>query len=1071
MTGANGRRTEGDPKVIGTWMARMQVRLLLLVLAAATPSLVIIVNAGLEQRREAVEEVERLAVHAARELAARQRELIDHARNLLEGLATVPEIGAADVPDKCRTSLARFAGLHPLYSYLFVAGADGQVVCTSRPYRVAIDVSDRAFFRRALERSGFAVGTYDISRDDGKPIVVLARPVPGPDGEATAVVGLAAAPDAFAALLRDIELPPDSVATVIDSRGVIVAREPDPDKLIGQVIPEVEAFRDLAGAGREFILKAGWLDRVQRVAAIVPVEGSAGDLHVRVGIPTRIAQDAALQAMRNNLLLVGLTTLLVLIVGWFAAQRLVLRRMHELTATARRLGAGDLSARCSLPPAADELGELARTLDDMAAGIEESMSRLRTATDEVKLHNRAIQASRNGVLILGYGPQPVVVSANATLLALLETTSAYLVSASLDDLQLRGFDPAGWEQLATLVATRREGEVSLSLTRKSGEAIWLEVALSMFEGDGKDRDHAILEFRDITERRRHEEQLRDQAMYDPVTRLPNRNLLTDRLERLFSVPPGDDAMEFVLWLDVDRFQMVRGNFRREATDAALEAIARRLVGAATGCSTVAHMGRDEFVIIADQLTGRQEVVSVANRILQAVREPLEVEGEQLRLSASIGIAQRGGPGQDADSLLRNANIAMVRAKSRGGDDFCFYDPEMNARAAARLRIETGLQEAIDRGELHLAYQPKVDLLTGEVSGCEALCRWRSAEPGEFIPVAEESGLILPLGRWVLESACAQMRAWLDADIDCRRIAVNVSESQFLRETLADEVSGILTRHRLPPAVLMLELTESTVMRDPARALATMRRLKAIGVKLAIDAFGTGYSSLSALKHFPIDYLKIDRAFIADLTHDPSAAAIAVSIVSLAHSLNLRVIAVGVETEGQMRYLRGRGCDEMQGFHYARPLPPEALAAMVAARQRLALPPQADLPERTLLLVDDEPSVRSALRRILRREGYTLLFAGSAAEALELLASNSVGVVISDFRMPGMDGVKFLDKVRMLYPQTVRLVLSGYADVTMITDAINRGAIFRFLHKPWEDRDLLEAARAAFERFERDMVAA
>ncbi|NMG16667.1 EAL domain-containing protein [Aromatoleum bremense] len=1238
--------------MIGKWLSRMHVRLLLLILITALPALAIIVNTGLEQRREASAAAEKMALLTARQIATRQRDMVSHLHRLLEGLAQSPEVRQLHSVEECNAWLAKLARLHELYTEVFVAGLDGKITCRSRSFSHTVDISDRSYFRRALERRDFAMGDYQNSRFDGQPVVISAHPVFDDDDEITAVVGVGVTPSAFAALLRETTLPDGSVVTIVDKQGVILARLPDPTGLAGSTIPELSQFKAaLTGAG-DLLMKSVWLDGVSRIMAIAPVLSRFGDLYVRVGIPSAIVENAGAVVARRNLLLLAGAAVPLLLLGWFVAQRLVLRPLQDLTETARRLGEGDLQARTRIPPGSGELGDLARTLDQMADGIGQSMARIETAERElrrsnralrvlnevtravaqaddevqlmglicsaavgaggyrmtwvglavqdagkfmrpvawagheagfldmvkeplndsesalcpssitlgtgrtclvrdiandcrfaawrdealrrgyvsaisvplvadeafgvltvladeagafdaeetrllenaarelafgivtlrrraahekaeaaVQLRNRAIQASYNGLLIYRYAPPAGIVSANPALLRLLGMDEEQLISTDLPTLGRQGFDAGDWEQLDALVTARRAGEVSLNLSRGPQDVAWLDASVTLVGNDAAGDDHAVIEFRDVTERRRYQEQLAYQANHDALTGLPNRNLLGDRLQQSLTLAARNQSACFVLWVDIDRFQVVHDSFGNEIANATLIVISQRLVAAAAGCSTVARVASDEFVLITEELPSQQAVVSLATRLLDALRTPISAGGEELWLTGSIGVAAMAGIDLGVDTLLRNANVALFRAKEMGRDTFCFYEMDLNARAAPRLRLELALRRAIEQDELFLAYQPKVDLLTGEVVGSEALCRWRHPElglvsPGEFIPIAEESGLILPIGRWVLETACAQARRWIDDGIDYRSVAVNVSPLQFFRDDLVADVAALLSRYRLEPASLMLEITESALMGNPARAIVMMQQLKAIGVKLAIDDFGTGYSSLSALKRFPIDYLKIDRAFVTDLTTNASDAAIAVSIISLAHSLNLRVIAEGVETEGQVLYLRGRGCDEMQGYHFSPPVAPETLALMIRDHQRLVFPMQIDRPDRTLLLVDDEPSIQSALRRILRSEGYILLFAGNAAEALDLLAKHAVGVVMSDFRMPGMDGIQLLDKVKNLYPDTVRLVLSGYADIGTITNAINRGSIFRFLHKPWDDRELLQSVRDAFERFDR-----
>ena len=452
--------------------------------------------------------------------------------------------------------------------------------------------------------------------------------------------------------------------------------------------------------------------------------------------------------------------------------------------------------------------------------------------------------------------------------------------------------------------------------------------------------HALAEFRDVTESRHYQQQIEHQANYDFLTELPNWNLLRDRLKQALGLAARAANPVFVLWLDLDRFQVINDTLGRQVADQVLHALALRLMESAGAGITVARAESDEFVLIADA-SSHAAIVSLAGRIQQAIRKPMQVAGQELIMTASIGIAVAPGDGVEVDTLLRNASIAMYRAKETERGSFCFYAEDMNARAMPRLRLEVCLRQAIERGELFLVYQPKVDLRSGAITGAEALIRWQHPEMGlispvEFIPIAEESGLILPIGNWVLETACAQIRLWQDQGVTCQTIAVNVSPIQFFRSDVVGEVKQLLAKYQLDPKLLMIEITESTLMRDTDRAVAMMEQLKSLGIKLAIDDFGTGYSSLSALKRFPIDYLKIDQSFVAGLSVDASDAAIALAVISLAHNMGLRVVAEGVETQAQLDYLRARDCDEMQGYYFSRPIETAQMAALLRGDGVIAL---------------------------------------------------------------------------------------------------------------------------------------
>ncbi|WP_432377244.1 bifunctional diguanylate cyclase/phosphodiesterase [Duganella sp. P38] len=441
--------------------------------------------------------------------------------------------------------------------------------------------------------------------------------------------------------------------------------------------------------------------------------------------------------------------------------------------------------------------------------------------------------------------------------------------------------------------------------------------------------------RDISERKLAEERMLHLAHHDMLTGLPNRSLIADRLEQTIAQARRNSGTVLVAFIDLDGFKLVNDGLGHNAGDELLKVVADRMAGCLRASDTVGRFGGDEFVLLLNEPGSLLDAAPLLERVREAVLRPVRVSGQDVQVSCSIGVAVYPNDGGDAGALLMNADAAMYRAKDLGKNNIQFYTREMNASIEEKLVLLEGLRGALEEGQFRLVYQPKVDLHSGRVFGVEALVRWEHPEhgvigPDRFIPLAEESGMIVALGEWVLRSACAQNRAWQDAGLPPLRISVNVSPRQFEEQRLVERVRRALADSGLAPQWLELEVTEGVIMRDLQQAVAKMTQVKAMGVSLSIDDFGTGYSSLSALKSFPISTLKIDKSFVRDLGRSSGDEAIASSIIGLAHRLKLRVIAEGVETEQQRSFLRENGCDEMQGYLFSRPLPPAQLAQLLAA---------------------------------------------------------------------------------------------------------------------------------------------
>ena len=424
--------------------------------------------------------------------------------------------------------------------------------------------------------------------------------------------------------------------------------------------------------------------------------------------------------------------------------------------------------------------------------------------------------------------------------------------------------------------------------------------------------------REAAVRRQTDEKLRIVATHDPLTALPNRTLLHERLSHALAGAQRHGRALAVLLVDLDRFKHVNDTLGHEAGDTLINIAARRFYDCLRETDTIARQGGDEFVVLMDELPDREPVARLAQRLLDAMVEPFVLEGEEIHGTASIGISVYPDDGR---TLLKNADIALYRAKGRGGNNFQFYSAQIDNYSRERLALESGLRRALERGELRLHYQPKADLAGGHVCGMEALLRWQHPQmgllaPDRFIPIAEESDLIRPIGAWVLKTACMQNRAWQRQGVQRVAVAVNLSPGQFAEESLVHDIQSALAESGLQGSDLELEITESMVMNDPEQAVNTLRRLKDLGISVAIDDFGTGYSSLAYLKRFPIDSVKLDRSFVEDIPHDVDSMAIAQAIIAMAHTLRLKVVAEGVESEAQVGFLRNEGCDEIQGHYFS-----------------------------------------------------------------------------------------------------------------------------------------------------------
>ncbi len=544
-----------------------------------------------------------------------------------------------------------------------------------------------------------------------------------------------------------------------------------------------------------------------------------------------------------------------------------------------------------------------------------------------------------------------------------------------------------------------------------------------------------------------EERLNYLAYYDALTGLPNSMLFADRLTQSLHAAANGQGVAAIL-LNVERFAHLNDVMGRHAGDAILRMMAERMLEhmgpelREQWC--LARIGGDVFGIAISGLQHAADAAALLERhVLQALQQPFSLpqpDGlHEVQVAVRAGIALYPADGMDAETLFKHAELALKKCKA-ASERYLYYAPQMNAALAVRMALEQEMHVALADNQFAMVYQPRVDLMSGRITSAEALIRWQHptrglVNPADFIALAEETGQIVAIGDWVINAVCAQQAAWLAQGIEVVPVAVNLSAVQFKKGALHQSIADAVARHGIAQHWIEFELTESVVMDDPETAIGHLQRLKAMGTQLALDDFGTGYSSLAYLKRFPFDFVKIDRTFVTDVTDNTDDAAIAIAIIAMSHSLGLRVVAEGVETEQQLAFLRNHRCDEMQGYYFSRPVGANVFAAMVKDGKRLVFGKLAVRRENTLLVVNHSQANRGPLRRLLRQQGYRVLSATSGKEALELMAIHPVQVIVAEEDMPELGGLDLLAEAKAQYPQTMGMLLPKPFDGELLRSQI------------------------------------
>jgi diguanylate cyclase (GGDEF)-like protein/PAS domain S-box-containing protein len=930
-------------------VARLRVRLLLLVILAIVPALGLALDVGLNDRQAALDNARRDAQDLARVATSANDHLIVETSDLLAGLVRVPAIRDAVKP-LCDDLLGSILKDDPLYANLTVINLNGDVVCSGVPAHARDNLADRRFFRAVVETGEFAALDYNVDRASGHGVLLAGFPILDDDGHIKGVLSASLDLTWLTGLADEMHFPAAVKLIVFDRGGTIWLQYPATGPAVGPV-SGAGSVRRQVGTQPEGTGDYLAADGTPYLYAYVPLKSSGPEPTAYVSVSTRRDEilapaDAALS---RHLVGLGVVALLALAAAWYGGHAFLLRRLEALVKVTARLASGDLEVRSGLATGADEISDLARAFDDMASSLHLQDGERRRAEDErtqlareqvarieAELARERIasilESIADGFLVVDHDWRVAYVNRPAALL--FEADAAELVGCSFWDVcpaYVGARFAADYERAA---AEQRSVNFEAS---DEAHGRWFEVHVAPA------RDGLLVSMCDVSERAAAQLELNRLAFSDPLTTLPNRQLFLARLEQALERAACEQRRIAVLFVDLDNFKLINDSLGHAEGDRLLKEVGQRLaacVAATTSGSTVARFGGDEFTVLIEE--GAVVAGELAEQLALVLRAPVVLHARDVFISASIGVAVSTPRESGAEELLRDADVAMYRAKSSGKARFAVFTPSMNADALARLEVETDLRRALSGGELRLNYQPIYSLATGAVHEVEALLRWAHPKrglvsPAEFIPVAEETGLIVPIGQWVLEQACQQARDW-DAERPDRAplgISVNLSARQFQHPELVADIRSVLERTGLLPRRLTLEITETAVMQDADAAVATLQALTSLGVHIAIDDFGTGYSSLSYLKRFPVDTLKIDRSFVQGLGQDEQNVAIVRSVIALASALMLGVVGEGIETHAEEAQLRALGCEQGQGYLFARPMTAAALAVFLAADQKIS----------------------------------------------------------------------------------------------------------------------------------------
>ena len=965
----------------------LRIRIVLLVLLAIHVPAALLVFYLFENRETdiaaAKQSLVALAAYAAEDLSGK----VSGTVQLLHGLSRVPDLDTVD-KEACSAFLGDVLGGYPQYTGLLTVRPDGQLHCDSLRSGRVLDLNDRAYFRQARTSTDPAF-ELAFGRITGIAVLQVAYPARDSRGELKYVLLASLNLAQFSARVATASPHPGMEVVIWDSKGTVMTRHPDngPKKLAGSSQADSALFRFVRSEQNEDAAELAGPDGTQKIWARSVLPGAAGTgSRITLGIPRDVLLAKADRDLREALIILGIGSLLALLAALLFAERGIRRPVARIMTAAEHQGAGDLGARIGAPYPRGELGGLMATLDAAAASVQAQQAEIERKSGELQRTNRTLRmlSAINSTIVrvhdkdellreacriaAGEGQFPIVWAGmldRETMLlkptAWQGVDEAYVQSmprAVADMESLVGSvirekravivnDTAGELRLVNRKAAQELGCRSVAALPLivSGEAAGVFVLHAREAGAFDEPEMKLLnelagDVGFALEYIEKSEKLDYLAYYDALTGLANRTLFLERVAQLIrSAAVGGHKLALYL-MDLERFKSINDTLGQPAGDALLRQVAQWLTRNTGDANLLARVGADLFVVVLPEVRQEGDVARLLEKTTRAFLEhPFHLNDAVFRVAARVGVAIFPDDGANADTLLKNAEAALKKAKA-SGDRYLFYTQKMTELAAGKLSLENHLRRALDKEEFVLHYQPKVNLVSGKLTGAEALIRWNDPRtglvpPGLFIPILEETGLIHEVGRWALRKAIEDYLRWRNAGLAVVRVAVNVSPLQLRNRGFIAEIRQAIGIDAHAAAGLELEITESLIMEDVRHSIASLQAIRAMGVAIAIDDFGTGFSSLSYLLKLPVDALKIDRSFVEDMTAAPQGQALVSTIISLAHSLKLKVVAEGVETEEQSRLLRLLKCDEMQGFLFSKPVPSEIFETRFLAAPAIA----------------------------------------------------------------------------------------------------------------------------------------